>query len=176
MRLIKQLWRQINPGRKSNPGHKSDSQTVSAPLMGLFVLAICFAMPVSADLSQVESRIVEIAKQQKEPAIALLEEVVNINSGTMNLAGVKAVGEVFQRELEALGFDTEWHDMSAVNRSGHLFATIGSGNVCQLLIGHLDTVFEPSSPFQQFRRTGDEAIGPGVNDMKGGGMWSWSMH
>ena len=168
MQAIKQLWRKINKWRKTDQGHVSDSQTVSAPLMGLFVLAFCFAMPVSADLSQVESRIAEIAKQQKDPAVALLEEVVNINSGTMNLAGVKAVGKVFQRELDALGFDTVWHDMSSVNRSGHLFATIGSGNVCQLLIGHLDTVFEPSSAFQQFRRTGDEAIGPGVNDMKGG--------
>ena len=103
MQLIKQLWRSINQGRKINQwsttdqGHVSDSQTASAPLIALFVLAFCFAMPVSADLSQVESRIVEVAKQQKEPAIALLEEVVNINSGTMNLAGVKAVGEVFQR-------------------------------------------------------------------------------
>lgn len=37
-----------------------------------------------------------------------------------------------------------------------------------LLIGHLDTVFEPSSPFQTFTRAGDKAIGPGVNDNKGG--------
>ena len=93
----------------------SGSQTAGAPFMGLFVLAFCFAMPVSAELSQVESRIAEVAKQQKDPAVALLEEVVNINSGTMNLAGVKAVGKVFQRELDALGFDTVWHDMSAVN-------------------------------------------------------------
>jgi glutamate carboxypeptidase len=37
-----------------------------------------------------------------------------------------------------------------------------------LLIGHLDTVFEPSHPFQRFSRQGPLAIGPGVNDMKGG--------
>ena len=37
-----------------------------------------------------------------------------------------------------------------------------------LLIGHLDTVFEPSNPFQKFIRTGDSATGPGVSDMKGG--------
>ena len=74
MQLIEQLWRKINQWRKTDQGHVSDSQTVSAPLMGLFVLALCLAIPVSADLSQVESRIAEIAKQQKDPAVALLED------------------------------------------------------------------------------------------------------
>src|SRR5690606_5461017 len=37
-----------------------------------------------------------------------------------------------------------------------------------LLIGHLDTVFEPDSPFQTFSRKGDIATGPGVGDDKGG--------
>ena len=56
MQLIEQLWRKINQGRKINQwrktdrGQVSDSPTVSAPLMGLFVLALCLAIPVSADL------------------------------------------------------------------------------------------------------------------------------
>jgi acetylornithine deacetylase/succinyl-diaminopimelate desuccinylase-like protein len=37
-----------------------------------------------------------------------------------------------------------------------------------LLVGHLDTVFEKTSPFQGLRRQGDRLIGPGVIDMKGG--------
>ena len=37
-----------------------------------------------------------------------------------------------------------------------------------LLLGHLDTVFEPSSPFQRFERQDTLVRGPGVNDMKGG--------
>ena len=81
MKLIKQLWRKINRGLKTHQGYEAGSQTDNAQRMGLLVLAYCLAMPASADLSQVESRIVEVAKQQKEPAIALLEEVVNINSG-----------------------------------------------------------------------------------------------
>ena len=66
------------------------------------------------------------------------------------------MGKVFQRELDALGF-TRWHDMSAVNRRAICSQPL-IGQRRQLLIGHLDTVFEPSSAFQQFRRTGDEAI------------------
>ena len=125
---------------------------------------------VTADLTELENRIIAIAERDKESAIALLARTVNINSGTMNHLGVKAVGDIFAEEFQDLGLTTTWHDMSEVNRAGHLFAeTAGeSGSRCLLLIGHLDTVFEPDSPFQTFERQGDHATGPGVNDMKGG--------
>ena len=125
---------------------------------------------VTADLTELENRIIAIAERDKEAAIALLARTVNINSGTMNHLGVKAVGDIFAEEFQNLGLTTTWHDMSEVNRAGHLFAeTAGeSGSRCLLLIGHLDTVFEPDSPFQTFDRQGDHATGPGVNDMKGG--------
>lgn len=125
---------------------------------------------VTADLTELENRIIAIAERDKESAIALLARTVNINSGTMNHLGVKAVGDIFAEEFKDLGLTTTWHDMSEVNRAGHLFAeTAGeSGSRCLLLIGHLDTVFEPDSPFQTFERQGDHATGPGVNDMKGG--------
>ena len=125
---------------------------------------------VTADLTELEDRIIAIAERDKESAIALLARTVNINSGTMNHLGVKAVGDIFAEEFQDLGLTTTWHDMSEVNRAGHLFAeTAGeSGSRCLLLIGHLDTVFEPDSPFQTFERQGDHATGPGVNDMKGG--------
>src|SRR5918998_1401264 len=37
-----------------------------------------------------------------------------------------------------------------------------------LLIGHLDTVFEPDSPFQRWTRKGNDGIGPGASANKGG--------
>jgi glutamate carboxypeptidase len=73
-------------------------------------------------------------------------------------------------ELEPLGFEVRWVDMSETGRAGHLVATHrGNGRGKRILIiGHLDTVFEPSSPFQAFIRDGDRATGPGVGDCKGG--------
>lgn len=101
---------------------------------------------------------------------ALLERLVVQNSGTLNLPGVKATGEIVRAELEPLGFAVEWVDQAAVGRAGHLVARHkGDGRGKRLLlIGHLDTVFEPSSPFTGFKREGDRAIGPGVGDDKGG--------
>ncbi|MEZ5316126.1 MAG: M20/M25/M40 family metallo-hydrolase [Vicinamibacterales bacterium] len=107
--------------------------------------------------------------EHAEEGIALLERVVNINSGTQNLAGVRRVGDVFRAEFEALGFETEWADGASVHRAGHLIARHRANGPKLLLIGHLDTVFEPDSPFQTFERLpGDKARGPGVIDMKGG--------
>ncbi len=102
-------------------------------------------------------------------ALALLERVVNINSGSMNFAGVRAVGDEFRRELDTLGFTTRWVDGAPFNRAGHLVADRQGSGPRVLLIGHLDTVFEPDSPFQRFERIDERtARGPGIIDMKGG--------
>ena len=121
-------------------------------------------------LNRTEKKIVEKVKSLDQASIAFLEKVVNINSGTMNLAGVKAVGKEFDAAFKAIQFNTEWIEMpEEMNRAGHLFARIdGKRGKKLLLIGHLDTVFEADSPFQTFERDGDFAYAPGGNDMKGG--------
>jgi glutamate carboxypeptidase len=121
-------------------------------------------------LSSSEQRVVAAAVTENSRAIGLLEKLVNINSGTMNLEGVTRVGEVMRSELEPLGFSVRWIPMAAVGRAGHLVAEHkGSGRGKRmLLIGHMDTVFEKDSPFQKYERHGDKAVGPGVNDMKDG--------
>ena len=88
----------------------------------------------------------------------------------MNFPGVKIVGDMMRAELEPLGFKVEWIDMAKAGRSGHLVATKAGkkGMKKLLLIAHLDTVFEADSPFQTFVRNGEQAVGPGAGDDKGG--------
>jgi glutamate carboxypeptidase len=120
-------------------------------------------------LTAQEQRIVAAIDAGNAQALALLERVVNINSGSMNFAGVRAVGDVFRGELEALGFTVRWVDGAAFKRAGHLVAERTGAGPRVLLIGHLDTVFEPDSPFQRFERIdATTARGPGIIDMKGG--------
>src|ERR1700754_4268454 len=69
-----------------------------------------------------EKSIVAAVKKQQEPSIELLEQVVNINSGTMNFAGVRAVADVFRPHFDALGFQTSWVDGAPFGRAGHLVA------------------------------------------------------
>ena len=140
-------------------------------LLGLtLVLA---SLPVFGQaLDENEQRMVEWIDSHAEDAIALLKETVNISSGTMNHEGVRKVGRVMQRELDALGLDSEWIEMpEEMRRAGHLFGRKLDGTAKKfVLIGHLDTVFEADDAFQGFSRDGDTATGPGVDDMKSGNV------
>lgn len=121
-------------------------------------------------LSQTEAQIAAYIDTHQDEAIALLEKVVNINSGTQNFEGVRKVHDVFAPEFQAIGFETRWIPMDMAHRAGHLFAERkGNKGKRVLLIGHLDTVFEKDSPFQKFERISPAvARGPGTVDMKGG--------
>jgi glutamate carboxypeptidase len=120
-------------------------------------------------LTSTERTIVNAVDSHNKNALALLERLVNINSGTMNFAGVRQVGDILRAQFDSLGFKTRWVDGAAFHRAGHLIAEHPGPGPKLLLIGHLDTVFEPSSPFQRFQKLDDStARGPGVIDMKGG--------
>ena len=127
-------------------------------LLGLSILAVSGvgrSHPSAAGSDAVERALVEHIDAHREEALALLERVVEINSGTMNFDGVRRVGEIFAAEYEALGFAVRWIDGAAFERAGHLVAEWpgggrGEGRPHLLLIGHLDTVFEIDSPFQSF--------------------------
>jgi len=120
-------------------------------------------------LSPVEVRIRDYVRTHQDDQIALLQRAVDINSGTMNPDGVRAVGKLFADELSSLGFQTRWIDMPAsMHRAGHLFAERSGGSGKRvLLIGHLDTVFEGEGQ-QWVRIDSTTAKGAGSSDMKGG--------
>jgi len=136
------------------------------------LFALLLTTSISAqNLSRTEKKIVSTIEKNNAEAIDFLEQVVNINSGTLNAKGVKEVGMVFKDAFDDIGFETTWIEMpEEMNRSGHLFAeTSGTKGKKLLLIGHLDTVFEEDSPFQTFEMVNDSvAHAPGGNDMKGG--------
>lgn len=135
-----------------------------------FAVLALLAGSACAQLSSKEQQIVAEVKAHSAQGLVLLEQSVNINSGTMNHQGVRAVGQVFREQFNQLGFATRWSDMpAAMQRAGHLIATReGKQGKRLLLIGHLDTVFEKDSTVQLWQRNGDRVRGQGVNDMKGG--------
>ncbi|MGB5237064.1 MAG: M20/M25/M40 family metallo-hydrolase [Flavobacteriaceae bacterium] len=127
----------------------------------------------SQELSRTERKIIKTIEENNIEALDFLENVVNLNSGTLNLTGVREVGTVFSDAFSTISFQTQWIEMpDEMNRAGHLFAeTSGSKGTKLLLIGHLDTVFEKDSPFQRFEKVNDSiAKAPGGNDMKGGNV------
>lgn len=123
-------------------------------------------------LSKEEQQIVGRIQSYQDASLKFLENTVNINSGTYNVEGVRKVGSLYRSFLDDLGFTTKWIEMPAdMNRAGHLIGEIkGTKGKRLLLIGHIDTVFEPDSPFQKWERADSVARGPGTNDMKGGNV------
>jgi len=138
----------------------------------LLVLALCCAarsLSAQATLTRQEQRLRDWIAASHEDAIAYLQRVVDIPSSTLNLEGVRRVGAVFQASLDSLGFTTAWIGVpEAMRRAGHLVAEHRGrpGGVRILLIGHFDTVVEPTGP--TFARQDSMARGVGGGDMKGG--------
>jgi glutamate carboxypeptidase len=129
--------------------------------------------PLAAQtVTPTEKKVREWITAHREEQIGFLEKMVNIPSGTLNVAGVRAVGALYRAELDALGFTTRWIDMPApMRRGGHLVAErtgrkAGKSPRRMLLIGHFDTVFEGEG--QKFVRADSIARGAGTSDMKGG--------
>jgi glutamate carboxypeptidase len=139
-----------------------------------FVCALlAFAvLPSAAEaaLSPAEQTMVRTVDAEQPRTTAMLQRWVDQNSGTMNTPGVQAVRALVEPEFQQLGFKTQWIDMKAAGRAGHLVARhVGSRRGKRLLlIAHLDTVFESDSPFQRWVQNGNFAHGPGSGDDKGG--------
>jgi len=140
------------------------------------VLCGLTATPALAGLTPKETQMVRTVDAEHNRTVDLLKALVNVNSGSRNLSGVTRVGEMMRAELEPLGFQVRWIPMAKAGRAGHIVATHkGNGRGKRmLLIGHLDTVFEPDSPFQHWTLKGKDsdgrewAEGPGAGDDKGG--------
>jgi glutamate carboxypeptidase len=132
-------------------------------------------LPVQ-QLSPVEQQIVAEIHAHAPQALELVRQSVLINSGTMNQAGVRAVGKLFRDQFDQLGFQTRWIELPPeMQRAGHLLAEHpGRQGKRLLLLGHLDTVFEPgnTTPAWEPQLEADGSVGrikgQGVSDMKGG--------
>ena len=141
-----------------------------------YLLAIIFtvsSLNISyAALNETEKHLEQYIDNHNNQAIKFLEKIVNINSGTMNFKGVRMVGKELMKKFQAIGMDVKWIDGKSFNRAGHLIAkTKGKKGTKLLLIGHLDTVFPESSPFQKYKLIDKNTVtGPGVADMKGGNV------
>jgi glutamate carboxypeptidase len=93
-----------------------------------FLLILLWNFSYAQELSNTEKQLVDLIDKNYSETVALLEETVNINSGTLNLEGVREVGRVFEREFAKIGFKTEWIQLpDSLKRAGHFVAS-RSGN------------------------------------------------
>ena len=103
--------------------------------------------------------------------LANLERLVNIDCGSYTPAGVNEVGRWTGDFLADLGATVEYRPDPAGKLGDTVVATFAgqAGGARVLLIGHLDTVFDPgTAALRPFRLDDGVAHGPGVTDMKSG--------
>ncbi len=121
-----------------------------------------------AQANGIERQILDWLASQRGAMLALLETLVNTDSGSYDKAGVDAVGGHIRQFLEDHGIAS---DVTPDDRFGDAInATVGhGGNRPILLMGHRDTVFPKGEPTRRpFKIDGPRAYGPGVSDMKSG--------
>src|SRR5678815_5234217 len=114
-------------------------RSVQALVIQSVLLTLCLAGTAIAKPSAAERALVKRVQAQEQSSIALLEQIVNVNSGTLNFAGVRQVADLLRPHFEALGFKVRWEDGAAFGRAGHLIAEHPGPGRHVLLIGHLDT-------------------------------------
>jgi glutamate carboxypeptidase len=129
--------------------------------------------PPAAGVSADDLAAIEAGLRADEPAyLADLERLVNIDCGSYTPAGVDEVGRFVAGFLADIGASVE----ARPDPAGRLGATIvgtlrgsASPGARLLLIGHMDTVFDPGTAAERpFAIAEGIATGPGVTDMKSG--------
>ncbi len=123
-----------------------------------------------ATLDARETAICDWLDHQREAMISLLEDVVNIDSGSYNKAGVDAVGERFIAFFAEHGITTQTVENAVFGNA--IRAVVGNDQMTPavaLMMGHRDTVFPDGETARRpFTISGTRAYGPGVADMKAG--------
>ena len=101
---------------------------------------------------------------------ALLEQVVNIDSGTGDAEGLNKVGAIFASKLRDLGAAVKASPPTPPGVGDNVVATVtGSGKGRILLIAHMDTVFSRGAVAARPPKwVGDKLVGPGAGDDKSG--------
>ncbi len=114
------------------------------------------------------------AAQRRYPAyVERLRTLVDIDSGSRDLDGLRRVAGLLGRWTAAAGMRTEFvpvADPAGAALGDAVVARLsGEGDRRILLAGHLDTVFAPGTAARRpFRTEAGRAYGPGVCDDKGG--------
>jgi glutamate carboxypeptidase len=111
---------------------------------------------------QKDARVWAAAEAARAEQLKLLEQVVNIDSGTGDVEGGRKVAAVLVPRLKALGMSVETVQAEADGLPENIVATLsGTGKGRILIIAHLDTVFGPGTVARwPFTIEGDRATGP----------------
>jgi glutamate carboxypeptidase len=146
-------------------GKLNRAPTVLSGVLGIIIFSV-----TSAAYARPDPKVLAAVKTCEPKARDLLQQLVQIDSGTSDVAGVAAIGAILKVELEKVGAKVESVSPSVPGVADNLVATLtGTGKGRILLIAHMDTVFPKGTVAQRpYKVVGDHGIGPGAGDDKAG--------
>lgn len=120
----------------------------------------------------------EYIDQRLPSAMRFLEDLVNINSFTLNAAGVNANAQRIIEQFASLPFNVRQIPCEHPGTGKHLMLDSGGDGPAIALISHLDTVYSPEEEERNnfhWQPEGPRVYGPGILDIKGGTVMLWMM-
>ena len=132
--------------------------------------ALIFFAGAAQAAGQRDDAVYRAVAASRPGAIELLERIVDVDSGTGDIAGGERVETILSEPLRVAGATVRTAPAEVKGVAPNLIAVLhGNGRARILIIAHVDTVFGPGTVAKRpFRIEGDRAYGPGVGDEKGG--------
>ncbi|MGA2398100.1 MAG: glutamate carboxypeptidase [Steroidobacteraceae bacterium] len=139
-------------------------------IQGMVCAGVGLALGGAAVAAPRDEALYRAVEANRAGALELLKSIVDVDSGSGDVAGGKRVQEILAARLKASGALVRDEPAEAANLPPNVVAVFhGSGKAKILIIAHIDTVFGPGTAAKRpFRIEGDRATGPGVGDEKGG--------
>ena len=144
-------------------------RTVSRRAVSIAAFSWALAFAGSAAAAPAEPQWFAAAQAAQPAVIASLKDMVAIESGSANAAGLAQMADYVERRLRALGANTE--RIAATRPQGTMVrgSFTGTGTKKLMLIAHMDTVYPAGTlATQPYRQDGNKLYGPGIADDKGG--------
>jgi glutamate carboxypeptidase len=135
-----------------------------------YVVLLGLAAFIPAASAAPDERLKAAAERAKPALIETLHDMVMIESGSSDVAGLKAMADFTEARLNALGATTERRKTTRGAGADMVIGTFeGTGKRKLMLIAHMDTVYLPGIlKTEPYHVDGDLIYGPGIADDKSG--------
>lgn len=138
-----------------------------APIAAAVALCLSSLSAIAAEIKPAE--LLEQAKAEQSAYIETVKQLVAVDTGTGQAAGLATVSQMLVERLQALGAEVSTSPATPSAGDNIVGTLKGSGSKDFLLMVHYDTVFaEGTAAERPFRMDDKRAYGPGVADAKGG--------
>jgi glutamate carboxypeptidase len=141
---------------------------LTTSMVAIALLLLLFA--VAHATARRNDQVYRAAIANRDGALELLKEIVNVDSGTGDIPGGTRVEAILAERLKAIGGEVRSEPAESPGLPANLVAVFhGTGKGRILIIAHIDTVFGPgTAATRPFSSDQGRAHGPGVGDEKAG--------